>query len=65
VAHGRRSRDSVRTLWRAFDERDLDAVEMVTAPGFVNHNALPGCHLYRFDDSGRTSSTTRSATTPA
>ena len=34
---------SVRTLWqRAFNGRELDALDAVTAPEFVNHNALPG-----------------------
>ena len=33
----------VRTLWqKAFNERELDALDAVTAPEFVNHNALPG-----------------------
>ena len=33
----------VRTLWEeAFNGRELDALDAITAPGFVNHNALPG-----------------------
>jgi predicted ester cyclase len=33
----------VRTFWEdAFNGRDLDVLDAVTAPGFVNHNALPG-----------------------
>jgi steroid delta-isomerase-like uncharacterized protein len=33
----------VRTFWeRAFNGRDLDVVDTITAPGFVNRNALPG-----------------------
>jgi steroid delta-isomerase-like uncharacterized protein len=33
----------IRTLWeQAFNGRDLDALDAITAPGFVNHNALPG-----------------------
>jgi hypothetical protein len=33
----------IRTLWKqAFNGRDLDALDAITAPGFVNHNALPG-----------------------
>jgi steroid delta-isomerase-like uncharacterized protein len=33
----------VRTLWQeAFNERNLDALDAITAPGFLNHNALPG-----------------------
>ena len=33
----------VRTLWKeAFNERKLDALDAITAPGFLNHNALPG-----------------------
>jgi steroid delta-isomerase-like uncharacterized protein len=33
----------IRTVWEdAFNRRDLDALEALTAPGFVNHNALPG-----------------------
>ena len=36
----------VRTLWeKAFNGRDLDALDAVTAPGFYNHNALPGTPL--------------------
>ena len=35
--------ERVRTLWqKAFNERKLDALDAVTAPDFVNHNALPG-----------------------
>jgi len=35
--------ERVRTLWRdAFNGRGLDALDAVTAPGFVNRNALPG-----------------------
>ncbi len=34
---------TVRTLWNeAFNERKLDALDAITAPGFLNHNALPG-----------------------
>ena len=33
----------VRTLWEhAFNARDLDVLDAVTAPEFINHNALPG-----------------------
>ena len=33
----------VRTVWEdAFNGRGLDALNAVTAPEFVNHNALPG-----------------------
>jgi SnoaL-like polyketide cyclase len=33
----------VRAFWeQAFNGRDLDLVGAITAPGFVNHNALPG-----------------------
>jgi predicted ester cyclase len=33
----------VRALWEdGFNGRDLDVIEAITAPGFVNHNALPG-----------------------
>jgi ketosteroid isomerase-like protein len=33
----------IRTLWEdAFNGRDLDALDAVTAPDFVNRNALPG-----------------------
>jgi len=33
----------IRTMWeRAFNGRELDALDAVTAPGFVNRNALPG-----------------------
>jgi steroid delta-isomerase-like uncharacterized protein len=33
----------IRTLWeQAFNGRDLDALDAITAPGFVNRNALPG-----------------------
>ena len=33
----------VRTLWQqAFNERNLDALDAITAPDFLNHNALPG-----------------------
>jgi predicted ester cyclase len=33
----------VRTLWdEAFNARKLDALDAITAPGFLNHNALPG-----------------------
>jgi predicted ester cyclase len=33
----------IRTLWEdAFNGRDLDALDALTAPGFVNHNALSG-----------------------
>jgi predicted ester cyclase len=33
----------VRTVWEeAFNGRGLDALDAVTAPGFVNCNALPG-----------------------
>jgi predicted ester cyclase len=60
----------VRAFWeQAFNARDLDVIDAITAPEFVNRNALPGtllgvpatgrkvewrqCHLYRFDKSGR------------
>ncbi len=33
----------VRAFWeQAFNGRDLDVIDTVTAPGFVNRNALPG-----------------------
>ncbi|HYJ00152.1 MAG TPA: ester cyclase [Thermoleophilaceae bacterium] len=32
----------VREFWDAFNRRDLDVIDAVTAPEFVNHNALPG-----------------------
>jgi len=33
----------VREFWeQAFNGRDLDRVDAITAPEFVNHNALPG-----------------------
>ncbi len=33
----------VRAFWeQGFNARDLDAIDAVTAPEFVNHNALPG-----------------------
>ena len=33
----------VRALWQqAFNGRELDALDAVTSPEFVNHNALPG-----------------------
>ena len=33
----------IRTLWeQAFNGRDLAALRAITAPGFVNRNALPG-----------------------
>jgi predicted ester cyclase len=33
----------IRTVWeRAFNGRELGVLEAVTAPEFVNHNALPG-----------------------
>jgi steroid delta-isomerase-like uncharacterized protein len=33
----------VRAFWeRAFNARDLDEVDAITAPDFVNRNALPG-----------------------
>jgi steroid delta-isomerase-like uncharacterized protein len=35
--------ERVRTLWNdAFNGRALDLLDAVTAPEFVNHNALPG-----------------------
>jgi predicted ester cyclase len=60
----------VRAFWeQAFNGRDLDLIDAMTAPEFVNHNALPGtlpgvpatgrevewrqCHLYRFDEDSR------------
>ena len=36
----------VRAFWeQGFNGRDLDVVDAVTAPGFVNRNALPGTPL--------------------
>jgi steroid delta-isomerase-like uncharacterized protein len=36
----------IRSLWEeAFNGRDLDALDAVTAPEFFNHNALPGTPL--------------------
>ena len=33
----------VRAFWeQGFNGRDLDLIDAITAPGFVNHNALPG-----------------------
>jgi steroid delta-isomerase-like uncharacterized protein len=33
----------VRVFWElAFNGRDLDLIDAITAPEFVNHNALPG-----------------------
>jgi predicted ester cyclase len=33
----------MRAFWeQGFNGRDLDVVDAITAPGFVNHNALPG-----------------------
>jgi steroid delta-isomerase-like uncharacterized protein len=33
----------IRTLWaQAFNGNELDALDAITAPEFVNHNALPG-----------------------
>jgi steroid delta-isomerase-like uncharacterized protein len=33
----------VRAFWeQAFNGRDLDVIDAITAPEFVNHNALPG-----------------------
>ena len=33
----------VRALWEeAFNERRLEVLEAITAPNFLNHNALPG-----------------------
>jgi len=33
----------VRAFWeQAFNGRDLDLIDAITAPDFVNHNALPG-----------------------
>jgi steroid delta-isomerase-like uncharacterized protein len=38
-----RLEDQIRVLWeRAFNGRDLEALDALTAPGFVNRNALPG-----------------------
>jgi steroid delta-isomerase-like uncharacterized protein len=35
--------DRVRRFWEhAFNDRNLDLVEELVAPGYVNHNALPG-----------------------
>ena len=36
---------SARCGRKAFNGRDLDALDAVTAPGFYNHNALPGTPL--------------------
>ena len=36
----------VRAFWeQAFNGRDLDLIDAITAPEFVNHNALPGTPL--------------------
>jgi steroid delta-isomerase-like uncharacterized protein len=36
----------VRTFWeQAFNGRDLDMIDAITAPDFVNRNALPGTPL--------------------
>jgi steroid delta-isomerase-like uncharacterized protein len=36
----------VRTLWEeAFNGRRLDVLDAITAPEFLNHNALPGTPL--------------------
>jgi predicted ester cyclase len=41
MAHA--AEESVRTFWeRAFNGRDLDVIDEITAPEFFNHNALPG-----------------------
>ena len=41
--HGTSDVPAVRTLWdEAFNGRDLDALDAITAPEFLNHNALPG-----------------------
>lgn len=33
----------VRAFWeQAFNGRDLGLIDAITAPGFLNHNALPG-----------------------
>jgi predicted ester cyclase len=33
----------IRTLWdEGFNGRELDALDAITSPEFVNHNALPG-----------------------
>jgi predicted ester cyclase len=33
----------IRALWnQAFNARELDVLDAITAPGFVNRNALPG-----------------------
>jgi hypothetical protein len=33
----------VRAFWeQAFNGRDLDLIDDITAPEFVNHNTLPG-----------------------
>ncbi len=35
--------ERIRAFWEeAFNGRDLDLIEAITAPEFVNHNALPG-----------------------
>jgi predicted ester cyclase len=34
--------ERVRAFWAAFNARDLDAIDAVTAADFLNHNALPG-----------------------
>jgi predicted ester cyclase len=35
--------DRIRRLWeKAFNARELDVLDTVTAPAFVNRNALPG-----------------------
>jgi steroid delta-isomerase-like uncharacterized protein len=36
----------IRVLWNeAFNARELDVLDAITAPAFVNHNALPGTPL--------------------
>lgn len=40
---GAENAERVRAFWeRAFNGRDLDVIDAITAPDFVNRNALPG-----------------------
>jgi steroid delta-isomerase-like uncharacterized protein len=42
---GADSKERVRAFWEGFNGRDLALIDAVTAPEFVNHNALPGTPL--------------------